>query len=221
MNIFGWVLLAATAVAAGADWAAVARGNRAVEQLAKPAVLVLLLALAWLLHADEVPQGRWLLLGLVVSLLGDVLLLSDSDLRFGLGLLGFLLAHLAYLAYLTALVRMPHGSPQWLGVAAVVVALVLALWLVLVPLLRRDLVAGAPPTAYAMVLGVFAAGAWYTGHLLVGIGASLFLVSDALVGWTRFVRHLRHGQVLVMVTYHLAQLLIVIGVLRPDLLHRS
>lgn len=215
MNIFGWVLLAATVVAAVADWAAVARGNRAVEQLAKPAVLVLLLALAWLLHADEVPQGRWLLLGLVVSLLGDVLLLSDSDLRFGLGLLGFLLA------YLAALVRMPHGSPQWFGVAAVVVALVLALWLVLVPLLRRDLVAGAPPTAYAMVLGVFAAGAWYTGHLLVGIGASLFLVSDALVGWTRFVRHLRHGQVLVMVTYHLAQLLIVIGVLRPDLLHRS
>jgi uncharacterized membrane protein YhhN len=217
VNIFGWVLLAALGVAAVADWVSVVRGSRSAEQLAKPAFTILLAALAWLLHAEQVPQGQWLLVGLALSLIGDVLLLSDSDLRSGLGLLSFLLAHVAYLV---ALVRMPHSSPQWWGVAAVAVALVLAMAVVLVPLLRRDVVAGGPPTAYALVLALFAGSAWYTGHLLVGIGASLFLLSDALIAWTRFVRDLPEGRVAVMVTYHLAQALIVLGVLRPDLMAR-
>lgn len=215
MNIFGWVLLGALGVAAVADWGAVLRGSRTAEQLAGPAFIVLLIALAWLLHAEEAPQGRWLLIGLVLSLIGAVLLLSHSDLPFGLGLLSSLLVHLAYLA---ALVRMPHGSPQRWGVVAVALTLALVLAFVLLPLLRRDVVAGLPPTAYGLVLAAFAGTAWYTGHLLVDIGASLFVVSDALVGWTRFVRQLRGARVAVIVTYHLAQVLVVVGVLRPDLL---
>jgi hypothetical protein len=37
------------------------------------------------------------------------------------------------------------------------------------------------------------------------LGALLFYVSDAVLGWTRFVSDLRRGRVVVMVTYHLGQ----------------
>ena len=97
MNIYAWVLLCAFAVAALADWAAVARRRPDLESVAKPAVLVILILLAWLLRADSVDYGNQLLLGLVLSLIGDVLLLGRSDRHFLAGLIAFLLAHVAYI----------------------------------------------------------------------------------------------------------------------------
>ena len=46
------------------------------------------------------------------------------------------------------------------------------------------------------------------------IGAILFYVSDALIGWTRFVRDVRHGRVAIMVTYHLGQIGLVLSLAR-------
>ena len=215
MNLYAWVLVAAVAAAAVTDWVAVAHGDRATQQLASPAFMVLLAALGWLVHADEVPQGRWLLLALALGLAGDTLLMRGSDRAFTWGLAAFLLGHLAYLM---ALVTMPHRGPLWAGVAAVGVAvgLVLALWLV--PLARREPLVGGPPTAYALVIGVMAAFAWATGQPLVAVGASLFCVSDAILGLTRYVRAVSGSALAVIVAYHLAQGLLVAGILRPDLL---
>ncbi len=114
VNVFGWVLLLAVVVAAVGDWAAVVRRDRSLEQLTKPAVIVLLLAFAWLSHAEAVASGRWLLLGLLLSLAGDALLLGrdPSDERFTRGLVAFLLAHLAYLG---ALLTMGSAAPRGWG----------------------------------------------------------------------------------------------------------
>ncbi|WP_295698298.1 lysoplasmalogenase [Lapillicoccus sp.] len=224
MNVFGWVLLLAVVVAAVGDWAAVVRRNRALEQLTKPAVIVLLLAFAWLLHADAVASGRWLLLGLLLSLVGDALLLGrdPSDERFTRGLVAFLLAHLAYLG---ALLTMGSAAPAWLGVTLVVVALglVAALSRRLRPLVSRDRVTGTAVAAYAIVLGVVTVVAWVRGQVLVGLGLTLFGVRDGLSAWSRFGRRplgsgLELAEVAATVTYHLAQVAVVIGVLRPDLL---
>ncbi len=46
--------------------------------------------------------------------------------------------------------------------------------------------------------------------LAVG-GALLFYVSDALIGWSRFVRPVLGGRVAIMATYHLGQLGLVLG----------
>ncbi len=123
--------------------------------------------------------------------------MRGSDRAFTLGLVAFLVGHAAYLM---ALVRMPHRGPLWAGVAAVgvVVVLVLALWLV--PLARREPLVGGPPTAYALVIGVMAGYAWATGQPLVAVGASLFCVSDAVLGLTRYVREVRGSTVVVIVT---------------------
>lgn len=212
--MYAWVLLAAAAVAAVADWVAVGTRRRRAEQLAKPAYVLLLGAFAWLLHADETPSGWWLLVALALCVLGDVLLLSGSDQAFGMGLVTFLLAHVAFIGAVLSTSRRP---PVWLGVAITVVVVGLVVALVLWPLARRDLVEGVPPTVYALVLGVFVVLAWWSGHVLVGLGASLFLVSDAVLAAGRFWRELPGHRVVVMVTYHVALLLLVLGILRPDL----
>jgi uncharacterized membrane protein YhhN len=63
------------------------------------------------------------------------------------------------------------------------------------------------------VIGVTVVAAWATGHLLVAAGASVFMVSDAILAIDRFVQGRRFGALAVMVTYHLAQVLLVVGVL--------
>ena len=86
-------LLAVAIVAAVADWAAVWAGGprgRAVERIAKPAVIVALIAAAAVWPAEPGSPAAaarpWLLLGLVASLAGDVLLLPPG--RFVPGLVG-------------------------------------------------------------------------------------------------------------------------------------
>jgi uncharacterized membrane protein YhhN len=64
---------------------------------------------------------------------------------------------------------------------------------------------------YMLAIGamvVLAVGSWST---LAGIGALLFLASDTLLGWGRFVGSAPGGRVLVHATYHLGQALLVLA----------
>jgi uncharacterized membrane protein YhhN len=129
-------------------------------------------------------------------------------------LVTFLLAHVAFIG---AVLAMERRAPIWAGVTATVVVVLLLVALVFWPMARRDMAEGLPPTMYALVLGTFVAVAWWSGHVLVGVGASLFLVSDGVLAARRFWRDFRWSGVVVMVTYHAALLLLVLGILRPDL----
>jgi len=42
-------------------------------------------------------------------------------------------------------------------------------------------------------------------------GAGLFYVSDALIAWNRFLRETRHGRLAIIITYHLAQIGLVLS----------
>jgi uncharacterized membrane protein YhhN len=88
-----WVL---PAVLALVEWYAVWRRDRRTQLWAKPAVLVALLVTALVLGATGDTAGIWLLVALVLGLAGDVFLLGESDTRFRLGLVAFLVGHLAY-----------------------------------------------------------------------------------------------------------------------------
>ena len=57
------------------------------------------------------------------------------------------------------------------------------------------------------VIGVMVVAAWATGHPLVALGATVFMVSDAVLALDRFVRARRFGSLAVMVTYHVGQVL--------------
>ena len=97
------------------------------------------------------------------------------------------------------------------AIAVVVVAVIVTQILPIVRVSGRD---GIPLLVYALVVGGMAALAWATGLVVVGIGATLFLASDALIAFDRFVRPVAWGQLVVHITYHLGQLLIVLGMLR-------
>ena len=114
--------LVAAGLVAVADWIAVARDQRSVERIAKPVVIVCLLA-AVALAGLGASASRWLLVAaLVASLAGDWFLLPPV--RFTAGLAAFLVAHLAYLA----LFLLGDLQDGWavLGVAAAVVLLATA-----------------------------------------------------------------------------------------------
>jgi uncharacterized membrane protein YhhN len=55
---------------------------------------------------------------------------------------------------------------------------------------------------------------WYLLHaLLVAGGALLFYLSDMILAVDAFVKPNKHANIIIMVTYHLAQVAIVSGVL--------
>ena len=55
--------------------------------------------------------------------------------------------------------------------------------------------------------------AFTTGEAVIAVGATVFAVSDTVLASERFVRPWERAQLLVMVTYHVGQALIVVGVL--------
>lgn len=212
MTPLAWVLLGLAAFAAAIDWAAVAGAKIAVERVAKPAVLVLLLAAAIVLEPVDPAVRPWLLLALAASLVGDVLLLPPG--RFTGGLVAFLVAQLAYLM---AFLQLPGNTV----LAVVGVGLAFAL----VAFVGRSIVEGARPSGLALPVAVYLAAICLmaisgtrTGIPAVALGAWVFVASDATLGWDRFaapepgsarVASLR--RLAVMVTYHAGQALLVIG----------
>jgi len=186
-------------LAAVADWVAVTRGRTAVEYVAKPAALAALIGYA----ATAAHPSGGLVIALLLSLLGDVYLMLPADL-FAAGLGAFLLAHLAYIHEFDAtwLVRLFW----WLVVLAAAS-----------PLARRVLRSIEDPKlrpavgVYLAVIALLLASAIASGSRLAAAGALSFLVSDGLIAWNRFVQPLAGARPVIMVTYHLAQLALVVA----------
>jgi uncharacterized membrane protein YhhN len=194
------------------DWYAVWRGDRRTEQWAKPATLAALIVAAVVLGATDTAAGRWLLVALVFGLAGDVFLLEKSDHRFRLGLAAFLVGHVAFVLSFIQVGLDPRG---WNYVSLLVLgACLLATRQVAASTyLRGGLALAAPVGLYTVVIGAMLIYAFTTGEPLIAIGATVFAVSDTVLARDRFVRPWDRAQLLVMVTYHVGQALIVIGVL--------
>lgn len=209
----GYALAGAVfALAAVVNWWAVEARRRSAKVVAKPLALAALVALALVGGAGADPAGRWLLLGLVLCLAGDIFLLFDTGRAFLGGLSSFLLGHLAYVA---AFLVLGLSAPLW-GLMSVV-PLIGAVVVIrrVVPAANREGGAGlaGAVVAYVIVIGAMVVTAWMTGAWLTGLGATAFMVSDSVLAMNKFVRRSRHGDLAVMVTYHLGQAGIVLGVL--------
>lgn len=198
-----WVFLTIAAVLAVVDWYAVAVDRRALEYLAKPATMVALLGVALTLDPADDGARAWFVAALVLSLVGDVLLMLPSD-AFVYGLGAFLLAHVAYVVGLLALGV--TGAALALG-ALLVTAAVTTVGLRVVRAVREsdDADLAAPVLGYVVVISLMVACAVGTGELLAIVGAVLFYASDALIAWNRFIEELPAGRLAIMVTYHLGQ----------------
>ena len=202
------ILLAAVAVAI-VDWIAVGVGNRKVEYVAKPLTMVVLLAYAVALD-PMVEATRWWFVGaLVFSLAGDVFLMLPSN-RFVEGLGSFLVGHLAYIAGLVAW-GLSIG-PAWFVLVAVLAAFIITIGGAIVQAAgEKDRRLRMPVAIYITAITVMVLAAGATGHGWFLVGALSFYASDAMIGISRFVRPFRFSGVAIMVTYHMAQFLLVYG----------
>lgn len=211
-----WALLAVTAVFAVGDWISRATENRRLEFVCKPATTIGLLAVALTLDPADPTTRAWFVVALVFSLGGDVFLMiggdaepeagvgDDGDKWFILGLGSFLIGHVAYIVGLvTAGI---DGVALTIGVMVVLAAMALVGRRVIMAVRTGDeSELAVPVAAYMTVISVMVACAIGTTSALAIAGATLFYISDALIGWNKFVKLYAWGSVAIMVTYHLAQ----------------
>ncbi len=209
------------------DWVAVARRWKRVEYFAKPGAMVVLLGL--MVFADGLDSLPVLCfaLGIFLSLAGDVFLMVSysrpSNRWFILGLASFLLAHVAYIIGLNT--PLPDVSLLWSMGLALLLALTASRILrrIITSIRQRRLQRMALPVAvYGMVITLMLLSAlltlyrtdWVTSAAgLVSLGAGLFYLSDILLAWNKFVNPIRNGRVANMITYHLGQVALVVGIL--------
>jgi uncharacterized membrane protein YhhN len=211
MTVTTACLLVVFGVYAAGNWWAVETGNRRLEWLCKPAALVALTGAAIAISPDDRSVKIAFVVGLVLSLAGDVFLMLPSD-RFLFGLVSFFAAHVAYVVgFLLA-----GPEPALLAVGVAVVAA--GVGFIGVPLVRK-VKAGdqadfaVPVIAYLSVISVMVVVAFGAGNPWGIAGALSFYASDAILGWNRFVAETSHGHLAVMVTYHLAQFLLVLSLI--------
>jgi uncharacterized membrane protein YhhN len=190
-----------------------------LEYVAKPAVMVCLFA--WLyLSTGLRGAALWFGVGILFSLVGDVLLLF-IDRMFIFGLASFLLAHIAYI------IGFRDGF-QAVSFMSVLMAFILVVGAVrilsrLVSAIREkgqtQLI--APVILYSIIITVMLYAAMLTlsnpawkavASLLVAAGAFLFYLSDIVLAWNRFVSPIPNGRILNIVFYHLGQILLIAGV---------
>jgi uncharacterized membrane protein YhhN len=212
--LFLWIAL----LVALLDWIAVAMNWKTLEYFAKPGVMLALLAWMWQSGAIS-GQATWFAAGLIFSLAGDIFLMLPAE-QFIAGLVAFLLAHLAYLVGF-------NPTPPPLNLASLIPAVLLGL---VAGQIYRGVAAGLaasnndnlrlPVLVYSGAISLMLLSAlltlvrdeWNAGPaLLVSAGALLFFLSDTFLAWNKFVVPLTYGKLRVIITYHLGQILIVIG----------
>ena len=179
-----------------------ARGARALRAAGKLGASAAFVAVA-LARGVEGALGHGILTGLVLSVVGDALLLSSRRAAFLAGLGTFLLAHVAYALAFAGVAR--PSAVVALAVAAITLAVLRWLW----PRL------GAMRTPVVLYCAVITAMLW----LALGVdrpeiraGAALFYASDLLVARDRFVRPGLANRVVGLPLYYAAQLLLALAV---------
>jgi uncharacterized membrane protein YhhN len=195
----------------------VAAAVMGVMAVCKPVPMLALLTVAALLPTDG---PRWtVMVALVLGLLGDILLLDPPSGRppypwaLPLGIVAFLAGHVTYVA---AVVQSPQaaGPFPWAGVVAVSAAALVG-WHQGPRLVRAAGELGLAVVGYQVVILTLAVAAWTRGGWMVALGATFFVLSDLVLARAMFLARTRWSPPLVMVTYHLAQLLLTIGLLLP------
>jgi len=217
MNIWLVLALVFAALESYALWKSWDR----LEYVVKPAVMICLFL--WLYFSTGL-QGLtlWFGIGIVFSLVGDVLLMISLERMFMFGLIAFLFAHVAYLF---------GFQNELMEVNAWSVLLIVILSVSAVRVMRRIVSAirakgqtrlATPVIVYSTVITVMLYAAmitisnpeWTTrASFFVSVGAFLFYISDLILAWNKFVSPIKNGRILNIAAYHLGQIGLIAGVI--------
>jgi len=152
----------------------------------------------------------YLLAALVASLAGDVFLMLPGN-YFIPGLASFLVAHLFYIALFRQGVPWFPSRRALAGTLAIGAAMYAWVWGGLAdPVLQVAVAAYVSVIALMVAQAIGRAGVVRDAHAkAVGLGAGVFMLSDALIAINRFVQPLPLVSLWVLASYYTAQILIV------------
>jgi uncharacterized membrane protein YhhN len=180
------IIIAVSVVSIAALLVVEVSGRHHWRWLFKPLAASCFVALALAAGALHSDYGRWLLAGLVLCWLGDVLLIPNRDKTFLAGLSSFLLGHLLFaVGFLQLAINHWAVLITVVPVAALIVLSLRWLW----PRLGGDM--RLPVAAYMVVIGgmlLSASATWGSAASVpIIIGAWGFAISDLGVARDQFV----------------------------------
>ncbi|WP_305815963.1 lysoplasmalogenase [Photobacterium leiognathi] len=187
------------------------RGPRWLFYVSKPlTVILMVIACLW----SGVPSFyyRAIIVGLCLSVLGDIYLMLPQD-RFIAGLISFFLAHVVYSV---AFVSQWQGHVGW-WLLALCIAVGVVVFLLLLPYLGKLQIPVALYMGVIILMAYTAGQFWLLSHsqaaLLAMVGAVLFVLSDLTLAINRFKQEFTASTAIIMSTYFIAQGLFVGSVL--------
>ncbi|WP_281632142.1 lysoplasmalogenase [Flavobacterium luteolum] len=168
------------------------------------------------------PTQNILLAALALSWLGDVILLFTDlgEIYFILGLVFFLTAHIVYCVLFNKQkrIRKKQNKPLFIFGSVFIACYLIGMVSVLMPYLGELEI---PVSIYASVISImllFAFNGFLVwekpGNKLVFLGAIFFIISDSILAVNKFYAPIPKSSFFIMLTYLLAQYLIVVGTLR-------
>jgi len=188
--------------------------------LLMPALAVIFLRSSYSFKSSKL--ARWILFAILFSWGGDVLLIFQEDYPafFLLGLASFLLAHICYIFAYSLAKNATSLSLSWSYWAILISILVIYL---VVLFSKIGLGLGSfliPVIIYALTISCMLLAAFSrTGRttrisfIYVVYGSSLFVFSDSLIALNKFSMPITHAGLWIMLTYGIAQYLIIKGIL--------
>ena len=174
------------------------------KNLLMPVLLLIYLSEA---KFHQIKLDLFFILGLIFSFLGDFFLLLKSGFLLGLG--SFLLAHIFYI------ISFKKRSLNRVSVG-VFVALLLYLASLIAFLFPRLNEMKIPVIIYGIIISTMLYFSIKTQEKLLIVGALFFVISDSVLSVNLFVSSSLLLNLLVMITYVLAQVLLVKGILKTS-----
>ena len=186
-----------------------------LRMIVKPLTTALIIALAaWPLAGNPALYAVLIAAGLVLSLGGDIALLSRAETAFIIGLVLFLCAHVLYtIAFISISPFVPADAVTALVLLIVITIVYRILW----PGLGAMKV---PVLAYAIIISfmllraistVYGGRVSFTPALLIALGSLLFFASDMILAVNRFRRNNAPDGLPVLSTYFAGQTLIALS----------
>ena len=176
-------------------------------------LVIAVLCLAFLNPGQNLTYTLGILVGLILSLGGDIALMFDNKRAFALGLGLFLLAHIAYIVTFSLL--SPFSSREYLVVAILAAAGVLFFMLIRSGLGKLK----GPVIVYILVISLMVSRAFSTlfsvnftekQGLMIFFGALLFYLSDIILAANRFWRPWKYNRIS-LAFYYSGQLLLALA----------
>lgn len=195
-------------------------GSEDIAWFLKPFLVPLLMFAVY--SFENFATKKILLTALTFSWIGDVVLMfaDKGELYFIFGLAAFLLSHIVYIILFIKQLKtknIDNKAVFWIGIGAII-AYLLILLSILLPKLG-DL--KIPVIIYALVISTMLLFAFkgslnweHPARNYILLGAITFVGSDSILAFNKFYKPIVLSSFFIMVTYIIAQYLIVVGILK-------